>query len=111
MAAAGADPTVEGPARGALVGRDAELARLDGLVAGIGRGGSALVVRGEAGIGKSALLHAAAGLARERGATVVTATATQAEARFAFGALHRLLLPFLDARSRLPDPQRRALDV
>ncbi len=111
LAAAGADPTVEGPARGTLVGRDRELARLEGLVDGIGRRGSALVVRGEPGIGKSALLHAAAGLARERGAAVVTATATQAEARFAFGGLHRLLLPFLDARHRLPDPQRRALDV
>ena len=59
---------------GELLGRDDELARLYGLIDGIGRRGGALVVRGEAGIGKSALLDAAAGRARERGVTVVSAT-------------------------------------
>jgi DNA-binding CsgD family transcriptional regulator len=73
--------------------------------------GGALVVRGEAGIGKSALLAAAGERAREQGATVVTATGTQSEALLAFGGLHQLLLPFLDGLDRLPDPQRRALDV
>src|SRR5262245_29105647 len=73
--------------------------------------GSTLVVRGEPGIGKSALLEAAVARARGRGAAVVTTTATQPEARFAFGGLHRLLLPFLDGLDRLPDPQRGALDV
>ena len=68
-------------------------------------------MRGEAGIGKSALLEAAAGRARERGVTVVSATGVPSEARFAFAGLHQLLLPFLDARDLLPRPQRRALET
>src|SRR5262249_21961553 len=77
----------------------------------IGRRGGALVIRGEAGIGKSALLEAVADRARGQGARVATTTGTQSEARFAFGALHQLLLPFREAVGHLPDPQRRALDV
>ncbi|MDX6490402.1 MAG: hypothetical protein QOD43_647, partial [Gaiellaceae bacterium] len=68
-------------------------------------------MRGEAGIGKSALLEAAAGRARERGVTVVSATGVPSEARFAFAGLHQLLLPFPDARDLLPRPQRRALET
>ncbi len=106
----GADPTtVEIGSR--LLGRDQELERLYGMIDQIEGRGGALVVRGEAGIGKSALLEAAGERARERGAPVVTTTGTQSEARFAFGGLHQLLLPFLDRLDHLPDPQRRALDV
>src|ERR1700730_13998927 len=94
-----------------LLGRDDELARLYDLIHGIGRRGGALVVRGEAGIGKSALLEAAAVRARERGVTVVSATGEPSEARFAFAGLHQLLLPFLEGRDRLPEPQCRALDA
>jgi hypothetical protein len=93
------------------LGRDDELAQLYGLIDGIGRRGGALVMRGEAGIGKSALLDAAAGRARERGVTVVSATGVPSEARFAFAGLHQLLVPFLDARDLLPRPQRRALET
>ncbi len=95
----------------ALLGRDDELARLHDLIDGIGRRGGALVVRGEAGIGKSALLEAAAARARERGVMVVSATGVPSEARFAFAGLHQLLLPFLEARDLLPRPQRRALEM
>jgi DNA-binding CsgD family transcriptional regulator len=94
-----------------LLGRDDELAKLSNLIDGIGRRGGALVVRGEAGIGKSALLEAAAAGARERDVTVASATGTPSEARFAFAGLHQLLLPFLEARDRLPRPQRRALET
>src|SRR5690348_585120 len=94
-----------------LLGRADELARLYDLIDGIGRGGGALVVRGEAGIGKSALLDAAATRARERGATVTSATGMPSEASFAFGGLHQLLLPFLETRDRLPQPQRAALET
>ena len=111
MGAAGADPKAGGLARRSLLGRDQELERLGGMIDQIGRRGGTLVVRGEAGIGKSALLEAAGERARERGATVVTTTGTQSEARFAFGGLHQLLLPFLDGLDQLPDPQRMALDV
>jgi DNA-binding NarL/FixJ family response regulator len=98
-------------ARRRLLGRDRELERLHGMIDRIEEGGSTLAILGEPGIGKSALLDAAVERARERGVAVVTTTATPSEARFAFGALHRLLLPFLDGLDRLPDPQRRALDI
>lgn len=110
MGAGGADRNAVGRAR-QLPGRDRELARLFGMIDRIETRGGALVVRGEAGIGKSALLEAAAERAHERGAMVVTSTGTQSEALFAFGGLHQLLTPFLDRADRLPDPQRRALDV
>ncbi|WP_204040101.1 ATP-binding protein [Acrocarpospora phusangensis] len=107
-----AGPEDGGPARQRpLVGRDQELDRLFGMVDQIATRGGALVVRGEAGIGKSALLEAAGERARGRGAAVVTATGTQSEARLAFGGLHQLLLPFLDRVRHRPDPQRKALDV
>jgi DNA-binding CsgD family transcriptional regulator len=94
-----------------LLGRDDELALLFDLIDGIGQRGGALVVRGEAGIGKSTLLEAAAVRARERDVTVVSATSFPSEARFAFAGLHQLLLPFLEARDGLPQPQRLALET
>ena len=102
MGAAGADPKAVGLARRLLLGRDPELERLCGMIDQIGTRGGALVVRGEAGIGKSALLEAVAERAREQGATVVTTTGTQSEARLAFGGLHQLLLPFLDRVDHRP---------
>ena len=94
-----------------LLGRDDELAQLYDLIDAIGRRGGALVVRGEAGIGKSALLEAAAVRAAERNVTVTSTTGLPSEARFAFAGLRELLLPFLEARDRLPQPQRRALET
>jgi DNA-binding CsgD family transcriptional regulator len=107
----GADPEDVGPAGRLLLGRDGELGRLFGMIDRLGKRGGALVLRGEAGIGKSALLEAVAERALEQGATVVTTTGTQSEARFAFGGLHQLLLRFLDRVDHRPDPQRRALEV
>jgi DNA-binding CsgD family transcriptional regulator len=94
-----------------LLGRDDELVQLYELITTIGERGGAVVVRGEAGIGKSALLEAGAVRARERDVTVASATGTPSEARYAFAGLHQLLLPFLEARDRLPEPQRRALET
>jgi DNA-binding CsgD family transcriptional regulator len=94
-----------------LLGRDDELAQLYDLIDGIGQRGGALVVRGDAGIGKSALLEAAAVRARDRNVTVVSATGIPSEARFAFAGLRELLLPFFEARDRLPLPQRQALET
>ncbi|MGW6520545.1 ATP-binding protein [Streptomyces sp. NPDC054962] len=79
----------------ALHGRQAEQARLAEFVGSVGRGGGALVLRGEAGIGKSALLEAAAYEARGQGLTVLTAHGIPAETRLPFGALHQLLWPLL----------------
>ena len=94
-----------------LYGRDAELARLRGLIDDVAESGGALVIRGEPGIGKSALLAQAAALAKERGFTVLTATGVQSEARFAFAGLHQLLRPLFDLLEKLPGPQRGALEM
>lgn len=94
-----------------LLGRDDELAQLFELIDGIGRSGGALVVRGEAGIGKSAFLAAARERATRQKVMVVSTTGALAEARLAFAGLHQLLLPLLGQRDVLPDPQRRALEA
>ena len=54
------------------------------------------MVRGEPGIGKSALLEAAAALARAQGISVLMTTAVESESRLPFAGLPELLLPFLD---------------
>jgi len=91
-----------------LLGRSREQADITGLLDGAraGRGG-ALVLCGEPGIGKSALLEDAAG--RAHGLRVLRAAGTASETMFAYATLHRLLLPFLDQISRLPAPQAGAL--
>ena len=79
-----------------LYGRERELRVVAGLIGGLAEGtGGVLVVRGEAGIAKSALLAAAAGLAADSGARVLSATGIQAEARLPFAGLHQLLRPVL----------------
>jgi DNA-binding CsgD family transcriptional regulator len=109
--AAGPDTEEVASASRLLFGRDRELARLYALVDRIEEQGSALVVRGEAGIGKSALLAAARERALDRGVTVVSTTGALSEARLAFAGLHQLLLPLLGGLDLLPDPQRRALEA
>jgi DNA-binding CsgD family transcriptional regulator len=94
-----------------LLGRDRDLAELYALVDGIEDRGGALVVRGEAGIGKSTLLAAARDRALERGVTVVSTTGALSEAQLAFAGLHQLLLPLLGRLDVLPDPQRQALET
>jgi DNA-binding CsgD family transcriptional regulator len=93
-----------------LLGRRRECAVLDELVASVRAGPSrALVLRGEAGMGKSALL---AYLVRSASAwTVARAAGVEAEAELAFAGLHQLCAPFLDRLDRLPEPQRDALDT
>lgn len=94
-----------------LVGRDPELSVVYDLVDGISERGGALVVRGEPGIGKSALLAAASARARDAGLAVIAAAGAQSESRLAFAGLHQLVLPFGGALERLPVPQRRALEA
>jgi DNA-binding CsgD family transcriptional regulator len=94
-----------------LLGRDEELARLYHLVDAIGERGGALVVRGEAGIGKSTLLAAARERALDRGVAVVSTAGALSEAQLAFAGLHQLLLPLLGRLDLLPDPQRQALET
>ncbi|MGW0246380.1 helix-turn-helix transcriptional regulator [Nocardia goodfellowii] len=90
-----------------LLGRAGERAQIDKLVADARAGISrALVIRGEAGIGKSALLEYAATTA---GIQVVRGIGVESEAELAFGGLHLLLYPYLDRLERLPPPQAAAL--
>jgi DNA-binding CsgD family transcriptional regulator len=104
--------TARAEARAAeLLGRDDQLAQLYGLIDGIGQRGGALVVRGEAGIGKSALLAAARERALHRGVTVVSTTGALSETQLAFAGLHQLLLPLLGGLDVLPDPQQGALET
>lgn len=68
-----------------------------------------LVLRGEAGIGKTSILLAAEKQAE--GFRVLRVDGIQAEENLSFAALHRLLLPVLAESKHLPVPQRRALEA
>jgi DNA-binding CsgD family transcriptional regulator len=90
-----------------LRGREAERARLDDFVDELQAGRSAvLVIRGEAGIGKTALLAYVA--ERADGSRVASTLGVEAEMELPFAALHVLCTPFLDGLERLPAPQRNA---
>jgi DNA-binding CsgD family transcriptional regulator len=91
-----------------LHGRRAECDALDRLLADARRSRSGvLVVRGEAGVGKTALLEHAAG--RAGGMLVLRAAGVESEAELPFAALHQLLRPVLELVGRLPAPQAAAL--
>jgi DNA-binding CsgD family transcriptional regulator len=91
-----------------LTDRDAERAVLNQFVAGVRAGvGQALVVRGEPGVGKTALLDDLAG--RAQGCRVVRVAGVQSEMELAYAGLHQLCGPMLDHAGRLPDPQHQAL--
>jgi len=93
-----------------LLDRDRERAALDGLLGDLrlGRGG-ALVVRGEAGVGKSALLEYVVGAAADM--RVAQAAGVESEMELAFAGLHLLCAPLLGRLEDLPGPQRDALGV
>ncbi|MEU8659493.1 AAA family ATPase [Actinoplanes philippinensis] len=91
-----------------LFGRDSECATLDHLITEARSGRSAaLVLRGEAGVGKTALLRYARSTAPES----LLINGVEAEAEFPYAGLHRLLVPLLPHRDRLPAAQRTALEV
>jgi DNA-binding CsgD family transcriptional regulator len=92
-----------------LRGRATELGQLDDLLAAARSGRSgAVVLRGEAGIGKTALLRHVA--SRGDGALVLHAEGVEAEMELPFAALHQLCAPLLGALNGLPPPQREALE-
>ena len=94
----------------ALRGRATERARLEQLLTAVRAGQSAaLVLRGEAGIGKTALLDYAA--ERVEGCRVLRAVGVESEMELPFAALHQLCAPLLDGLERLPPPQRDALET
>ena len=93
-----------------LRGRASECALLDDLVSAIRRGESrSLVLRGEAGIGKTALLDYL--IASAPDATVVRAVGVQSDMELAFASLHQLCGPLLDRLEGLPAPQRQAMEI
>ncbi|HEY9337268.1 MAG TPA: AAA family ATPase, partial [Kribbella sp.] len=99
------------PNRGAgtrLLGRRSECDSLDRLLVAARIGQSrVLVLRGEAGVGKTALLDYLS--ARTGGFRIVRVAGVQSEMEFAFAGLHQLCAPFLDRLDRLPGPQQEAL--
>jgi DNA-binding CsgD family transcriptional regulator len=93
-----------------LTGRRSECDVLDRLIDAVRAGESrVLVVVGEPGVGKSALLEYLAG--RAAGFRVVRATGVQSEMELAFAGLHQVCAPVLDHVDGLPAPQRDALRV
>ena len=91
-----------------LRGRAGECARLDELLRAVRRGESgALVLRGEAGLGKTALLDYA--VRQSEGCTVVRAVGVESEMQLPFASLHQLCLPLLESLEQLPPQQCDAL--
>src|SRR3954451_11003527 len=93
-----------------LLGRAHDRAVLDRLLANV-RGGQSgvLVIRGEAGIGKTALLHYAARQASDF--RVAQIAGVEAEMELPFAGVHQLCAPMLGRLDELPSPQREALRV
>ena len=93
-----------------VVGRDSELAALTDFIAGIPNGASALVLDGEAGMGKTTLWDVGVGLAEEAGFGVLRAQPAESETALSFSGLGDLLDPVLDeALAPLAGEQRSAL--
>jgi DNA-binding NarL/FixJ family response regulator len=96
--------------RGQIAGRDAELASVREFVASVSDGAAALVLQGEAGVGKTTVWAAGAAEAEERGLLVLRAGPAEGETALSFSGLGDLLDPVLgDALGSLPELQRRAL--
>jgi DNA-binding CsgD family transcriptional regulator len=97
---------------GTVVGRQAELAAVDAVLAAARDGLAALVLEGEPGIGKTTVWREGIARARCQGYRVLSCRAAPAEARLSFAALSDLLAPIEGAAfESLPVPQRRALDA
>ena len=92
-----------------IIGRDAALARLRALVDPVPQASQVLVVTGEAGMGKTALLADAADRARSAGMRVLPVTGRESESKLAFAGLHQLLWPVLSSAAGLPGRQAQAL--
>jgi len=104
----GTDRRKAGASSAPLHGREHERATLEGLLAQARGGRSGIVVlRGEAGIGKTALLQHLRGEAH--GFTVTRCAGVESEMELAFAGLHDLCSPLLGGLDSLPDPQRDAM--
>jgi DNA-binding CsgD family transcriptional regulator len=95
-----------------VVGRERELGSLETFLAAVTEHPVALLIEGEAGIGKTTLWQHAAAVARERSYRVLVSRPVESETQLAFSALGDLLedVP-TEPLSELPEPQRQALEV
>jgi DNA-binding CsgD family transcriptional regulator len=94
-----------------LIGRDAELAILESLINAASVNGGALVLFGEPGSGKSALLDVAGERARAAGFRCIRVTGVEFEAAISYSALNQCFLPLRDELALLSDAHRGALSV
>jgi len=95
-----------------LLGRAEECAVVDGVLSQARAGVSGvLLVAGEPGVGKSALLEYAAESASALGFQVVRASGVEPEMELAFAGLQQLCAPLLDGMAQLPGPQRAAIET
>jgi DNA-binding CsgD family transcriptional regulator len=95
-----------------LIGRRQELAAIDAFLDPDADGAAALVLEGEAGIGKTSVWREGTARAQAGGYRVLTARPVGAEVRLSFAGLGDLLAePAIDTLPRLPAPQRRALEA
>ncbi|MGW1157930.1 AAA family ATPase [Streptomyces sp. NPDC002519] len=92
------------------MGRAEELVLLASVLSGVRESGAALLLRGDAGVGKTALLQWAEDYAREAGTRVIRAEGAEQESELAFATLHQALYPLLDHMERLPPAQQAALN-
>jgi DNA-binding CsgD family transcriptional regulator len=92
-----------------LVGRDAELSQLHTALETAAEHGAAVLMTGQAGIGKTSLLDALVAKARSRSYQTLAVTGLESESQLPYAGLHQLLQPVLDASGKLPSPQRTAL--
>ncbi|MEU5597610.1 AAA family ATPase [Streptomyces sp. NPDC020298] len=90
-------------------GRDAQIAVIESALADIAVAGTWIVLRGDPGMGKTALLKAAEAAARRAGPRVLRMTGAEAESGLPYAALHQMLWPLLDDTEALPEDQRHAL--
>jgi hypothetical protein len=94
-----------------LYGRETELGRISGFLESVRRGGDVRLVRGEPGVGKSALLAATADLATKAEMWVLRASGSEFEADISYSFLNQLLRPLHAEVQRLPPGLRDALTV
>jgi DNA-binding CsgD family transcriptional regulator len=94
---------------GRIIGREAELAGLRGLLGPVPQTSQVLLLTGEAGMGKTVLLADAAEWARLAGMQILSVTGRESESKLVFAGLHQLLRPVLPTAARLPGRQAQAL--
>jgi predicted ATPase len=94
-----------------LIGRDRELATLGSFLGEAVRDGATLLLTGEPGVGKTALLAAAAEMATTDGVRVIRGGGVEYETDVSFAGLHQLVDPLSDDLGRLPRSGRAAIEV